>query len=61
MKELISNIDLTTIVYAVLTVAWIIVRITPTKKDNDILTVIQKIVDYIIPNKKSGGGKHNKL
>lgn len=52
--------NLTEIVYAVLTVAWVVVRITPTKKDNDILTVIQKIVDYIIPNRKKGGGKHQK-
>lgn len=39
--------------------AEIVVRLTPTKKDDSILNFIIKIVDFLIPNIKDGGGKHN--
>jgi len=55
--ELIKT-NLTEIITALLTVAWVIVRLTPTKKDNDILSIITKIIKVIIPNNKKGGGQH---
>lgn len=36
----------------------VIVTITPTEKDNTWLKWLKNIVQGIIPNKKSGGGKH---
>ncbi|MBS1641551.1 MAG: hypothetical protein JSR11_03650 [Bacteroidetes bacterium] len=35
-----------------------IVRLTPTKKDDTILSIIQKLLDKFLPNKKTGGGTH---
>lgn len=35
----------------------IIVRLTPTEKDNSILNKLYKILDFLIPNFKAGGGK----
>ena len=34
----------------------VIVRLTPTVKDDSILSFVSKIFNYIIPNRKTGGG-----
>ncbi len=39
-------------------VAEVIVRLTPSKKDNSILNLVKRIIDAIIPNFRSGGGRH---
>ena len=39
-------------------IAEIIVRLTPSEKDNSIVSIIKKIVDALILNKKRGGGFH---
>ncbi len=36
----------------------VIVRLTPSKKDNSILTLIKVIIDALIPNFKVRGGTH---
>lgn len=36
----------------------VIVRLTPTKKDDSILAFIKNILDSFIPNRRTGGGKH---
>ncbi|WP_171606449.1 hypothetical protein [Limnovirga soli] len=46
------------ILAAGITIAEVIVRATPTKKDNSILNVIKSFVDAILPNKQTGGGTH---
>ena len=43
---------------ALLPILWAVVRLTPTKKDNDILAMIIKWLDWAVPNKKKGGGTH---
>ena len=43
---------------AVLGLAEVIVRLTPTTKDDSILEWIWKLVNLILPNNKKGGGKH---
>ena len=49
------------ILYAI---AKIIVNLTPSEKDNLILTkvveFVEKLIDLFIPNLKKGGGTHNK-
>lgn len=49
-------------IYEIIGVALIafelIVRLTPTEKDNSIYNLVKRIVDALIPNKKNGGGKH---
>lgn len=39
-------------------VVWVIVRLTPSKKDDKIWGFIVKIINAI-PDNKKGGGKHN--
>jgi len=36
----------------------LIVRLTPSEKDNSIYNMIKRILDTIIPNNKAKGGKH---
>lgn len=37
---------------------WLIVRLTPTNRDNDMLAKLIRILDIIFPNRKKGGGTH---
>lgn len=57
--ELVVQIAL--IIYAI---AKVVVNLTPSEKDNLILTkvveFVEKLVDLLIPNLKKGGGVHNK-
>lgn len=36
----------------------VIVRCTPTEKDNTIFAIIKRIIDLFIPNRKKSGGSH---
>ena len=60
MAEIITFIvaNYSWIIPMIVSIAWIIVRLTPTKKDDNILRIIVKIIDVIIPDNKKGGGKH---
>lgn len=55
-KFLLSHIE--EIIGGILAFAWVVVRLTPSKKDNDILSVIAKIINIFLPNRKKGGGTH---
>jgi len=59
MKEfLITNWQV--ILFAVvIPLAWSIVRLTPTEKDDKILKTIVGIINFLVPDRKKGGGKHN--
>lgn len=46
------------ILFGLLAFLEIIVRLTPSKKDNSILNIAIKIIEAILPNLKKGGGKH---
>lgn len=54
-------VEIVLILYAI---AKIVVNLTPSEKDNLILTkvveFIEKVIDLFIPNLKKGGGTHNK-
>ena len=39
-------------------VVEVIVRLTPSDKDNSILNLIKRLIDAIVPNFRSGGGRH---
>jgi len=66
MIELIQeNLDLVVQVsLALYAVAKIVVNLTPSENDNQILTkvveFVEKLVDLFIPNLKKGGGTHSK-
>lgn len=42
---------------AIFHVAEVIVRLTPTEKDDSILNKIKSVLDAVIPNIKKGGGE----
>lgn len=42
----------------VIPLAWAVVRLTPTEKDDKILKTIVGIINFILPDRKKGGGKH---
>ena len=48
--------NLAALIFGVLGFAEIIVRLTPTQKDNSILNFIMILVDAIFPNRKKDGG-----
>ncbi|HMO63305.1 MAG TPA: hypothetical protein PKC39_14565 [Ferruginibacter sp.] len=47
-----------TIIVALLPALELIVRLTPTKKDDTALDWFKKLFDAIVPNRKAGGGNH---
>lgn len=49
--EFLSGLGLSTIVWSLIAMFEIIVRLTPTEKDNSILNKIIWIVEKLIPNK----------
>lgn len=49
-KELISAL------FALIGVLEIVVRLTPSEKDNSILKKITNVLFFLFPNKKKGGG-----
>lgn len=70
VKEIFSYImthgpAIASILLAIIAVAEMIVRLTPTKKDDGAVQriggVIRKLIDYakvVFPNNKKGGGQH---
>jgi hypothetical protein len=56
-----SIVSVVLVLYAI---AEVVVKLTPSEKDNSILkkvvNVVNQIIDLIIPNLKKGGGTHNK-
>lgn len=59
MKEFLIENWQTILFAVVLPLAWSIVRLTPTKKDDKILKTIVTIINVILPDRKKGGGVHN--
>jgi len=58
IMEFLSDISLTTIVWSVIAIFEVIVRLTPSEKDNSILNKVIWVVEKLIPNKdKSNEGK----
>ena len=56
--EFLSDISLTTIVWSIIAIFEVIVRLTPSEKDNSILNKVIRVVEKLIPNKdKSNEGK----
>jgi len=46
------------IISVALVIFELVVRLTPSEKDNSIYNLIKRIVDTLIPNRKNTGGKH---
>lgn len=59
MEWVINNwAEILAILVALVPLLDIVVRLTPTKKDDTLLGYVKKILDTFFPNKKSGGGVH---
>jgi len=46
------------LLFGLLALVEIVVRLTPTKKDDSILAWIMKLITALFPNRKKNGGKH---
>ena len=51
-----NKAELLSVVFSLIAVMEIVVRLTPSEKDNSILKKITDILFFIFPNKKKGGG-----
>lgn len=47
--------------YALMKVLKVAVRLTPSKKDDIVVDVVDKVINAVIPDRKKGGGIHLKL
>lgn len=57
MTELIKN-HWAEIILAVMAFVKVVVNLTPTEKDNKIFSFVDTIINWVIPNRKKGGGVH---
>ena len=57
--EFLDSLTLSTIVWSVIAILEVVVRLTPSEKDNSILNKVIWIVEKLIPNRsKQKGGLH---
>lgn len=47
-----------TLAYALIAILEVIVRITPTERDNSLLSALKSLLDKLIPNRRVGGGTY---
>ncbi|QDP49343.1 MAG: hypothetical protein GOVbin2669_12 [Prokaryotic dsDNA virus sp.] len=47
-----SNIDWTTLIWSLIAIIEVVVRLTPSEKDNSLLNKVIWFVDKVIPNRK---------
>ncbi len=53
-----ANIDWTTLIWSLIAIIEVVVRLTPSEKDNSILTKVVWFLNKIVPNKKKDGNTH---
>lgn len=66
LKSLVSNLfdmqfiinNWETLLFAFLALTKIIVNLTPTRKDNKVFAKIDHLINSVVPNLKTGGGRH---
>ena len=56
--EFLSSMELSSLVWLIIAVFEIVVRLTPSEKDNSILNKVIWVCDKLIPNKAKKGCKH---
>ena len=59
--EFLDSLTLSTIVWSVIAILEVVVRITPSEKDNSILNKVVWIIEKIIPNRAKQKGALHKL
>ena len=56
--EFLSSIEFSSLIWLVIALLEIVVRLTPSEKDNSILNKVIWLCDKLIPNNAKKGGKH---
>lgn len=46
------------VIEALIAAGWLIVRLTPSSRDNDVFGKIVTLLSIVFPNRKKGGGVH---
>ena len=46
------------LVWALMSLLEVVVRLTPTARDNSVLNFVKMILDSLVPNARTGGGEH---
>ena len=59
--EFLDSLTLSTIIWSVIAILEIVVRITPSEKDNSILNKIIWVVEKLIPNKTKEKGMLHRM
>tara|TARA_R110000751_G_scaffold54444_1_gene117164 strand:+ start:146 stop:346 length:201 start_codon:yes stop_codon:yes gene_type:complete len=59
--EFLDSLSLSTIVWSVIAVLEIVVRMTPSEKDNSLLNKVIWVIEKLIPNKTKEKGMLHKL
>ena len=54
MEDFIKSLDWQTILWSLIAIFEVIVRLTPSEKDNSILNKIIWVVEKLVPNKTKG-------
>ena len=56
--ENLNGLEWGAIITALLYIGDLVVKATPTEKDDNIFNVIRKVLTFYVKNKKKGGGTH---
>ena len=56
--EFLTSLEFKEIIFLILGLLEVVVRLTPSEKDNSILNKVLWLVDKLVPNKSKDGKKH---
>ena len=53
--DILNNLDWTVVLWSLVAILEVVVRLTPTEKDNSILNKVVWVLGKLVPNKKKDG------
>jgi hypothetical protein len=59
LQTLAGSLSFSEIIFYVLIFLEVVVNMTPSEKDNSLFLKAKKVLGFIFPNIKKGGGRHN--
>ena len=59
--EILDNVSVNTIIWSVIAILEVVVRLTPSTKDNSILNIVLWVVEKLVPNKSKTKKVSHKL
>lgn len=60
LQGVVGSLSFSEIIFYVLLFLEVVVNLTPSEKDNSLLLKVKKLLGFLFPNLKKGGGKHGK-